>query len=161
MRGEVYRDHWAQSMLKGTSTLTWFLSIDTSDLIEGQKLKDIRCTNCVSTLTRLSFNSIMSHTLFPNHNKIWMKWKFHQKSCKFAKHDKNHATRYLLIIQSFTRESTSSVRVKNPFEFVLETARLAKQDELTFAKHYETPSTHNSWCVLISLFCPSFIVVRE
>ncbi len=47
---------------------------------------------------------------------------------------------------------TSSVHTKNPFEFVVETARLAKQDEPSFAKkwfakHYEPPSTHYSWCV--------------
>ncbi len=48
------------------------------------------------------------------------------------------------------RSQTSSVRVKNSFEFVLETARLAKQDELSFAKRYESPSTHYLWCVPIS-----------
>ncbi len=48
----------------------------------------------------------------------------------------------------------------------METTRLAKQHKPSFvkkrfAKHYETPSTHHSWCVPISLFRPGFGVVRE
>ncbi len=81
------------------------------------------------------------YTLFANHSKMWMKWKFRQKNCKFAKHDENHATHDLSIVQSFAPESdffslwntmktmlhmicrsskvlhlhlTSSVRAKNP-----------------------------------------------
>ncbi len=51
----------------------------------------------------------------------------------FVKYDKNGATHYLLIIQSFALEPTSSVSTKNPFEFIVEAARLAKQDEPSFA----------------------------
>ncbi len=44
------------------------------------------------------------------------------------KHDQNRATHYLLIVQSFEPKSTSSICSKTPFEFVMETARLAKQN---------------------------------
>ncbi len=77
-----------------------------------------------------------------------------------------HATHYSLILQSLMLASTSSVCAKNPFEFIIKTARLVKQDKLSFtkecfAKCYETPSAHYLWCVPISLFRPSFVVVRE
>ncbi len=42
--------------------------------------------------------------------------------------------------------STSSVSAENPFEFVMENAQLVKQDEPSFAKGYETSSTHYAWC---------------
>ncbi len=50
------------------------------------------------------------------------------------KHDENHATYNSLMVQSFTHPQIS-VRVKNPLKFVMETTRLAKQDELRFAKN--------------------------
>ncbi len=56
---------------------------------------------------------------------------------------------------------SSSVHAKNPFEFIMETAHLAKVDELSFAKCYETSSTHYSWCIPTSLFHLCFVVVRE
>ncbi len=69
---------------------------------------------------------------------------FCQKKCEFVKHDENCATHYSLIVQRFAPESTS-VHAKKHFEFVTETARQMKQDELNFmkkhfAKRYETPS---------------------
>ncbi len=84
-----------------------------------------------------------------------------KKKCKIAKYDKNHAAHYSLIIQSFTPESTSSVHPKNLFNFVMETTHLAKEDEPSFAKHYETFSTLYSWYVPILLVRPGFIVVCE
>ncbi len=66
-----------------------------------------------------------------------------------------HATLSETLIYSWivcSHPRTSSVLAKNPFEFVMETTRLAKQDELSFvkkhfAKLYEPHSTHYSWCV--------------
>ncbi len=75
-------------------------------------------------------------------------------------------THYSLIIQSFAPESTSSARTKNPFEVVMDATCLVKQNEQSFAKKcyakcYEKPSTRYLWCVLISLFRPSFAVVHK
>ncbi len=77
------------------------------------------------------------------------------------KHDENCTRHYLLIVQSFAPESTSPDRAKNPFEFVMVTTCLVKQDEPSFTKRYETPSTHYLWCVPILLFHPGFVMVRE
>ncbi len=45
-----------------------------------------------------------------------MKRKFHRKNCKFAKHDKNRATHYSLVVLSFAQ--VYSVCAKNPFSRV-------------------------------------------
>ncbi len=87
------------------------------------------------------------------------------KNCKFAKHDKDHASHYSLLVQSFASEFTSSVHAKNSFEFVILTTCLVKQDEPSFAKkcfakHYKT-HTHCLWCVPISLFHSVFVMVCE
>ncbi len=89
------------------------------------------------------------YTLFANCNKTCTKRKFYRKNCKFAKHDENRVTHYSFIIQSFVSVSTFSVLVKNPFEFVMETACLAKQDEPSFAKKifHET-----LWNIFYTLF---------
>ncbi len=92
-----------------------------------------------------AFLSQAGNTLFANHNETGR--KFCQKNCKFTKHDENHATHYSLIVQSFAPESDFFSSHKNPFEFVMEAARLAKQDEPSFtkkrfAKCYKTLSIH-------------------
>ncbi len=90
---------------------------------------------------------------------------FCQKNSKFVKHDENHATRYSLIVQSFAPESTSSVRMKNPFEFIVETVRLAKQDEPVLQKNIlwnATKQLHTTrGTYQISLFHPSFVVLTN
>ncbi len=53
----------------------------------------------------------------------------------------------------------TSDHTKNPFEFVVETADLAKQNEPSFAKRYKPLSTHYSWYVPILWFRSDFVVV--
>ncbi len=55
--------------------------------------------------TSQAAQSEVDYTLFVNHNITLMKQKFRWKNCKFVKHNENHATHYLLIIQSFALES--------------------------------------------------------
>ncbi len=57
---------------------------------------------------------------------VWNE-NFTEKNCKFAKLNENHATHYSSIVKSFTPESNFLRKI--PFEFVMETAHLAKQDE--------------------------------
>ncbi len=88
----------------------------------------------VFLVLQVNHNCKAGYTLFENHNKT-------QTKRKFAKHDKNHATHYLLIIQSFTPKFTTSVCAKSPFEFVMETTRLPKQNEPSFAKNISQNAT--------------------
>ncbi len=96
-----------------------------------------------------SANCWAHYTLFANHNETWTKRKFCQKVVS----SRNKMKTMLHTIRWSSKVShhplISSVRAKNPFEFVMETVawRNKAKDELRFAKHYESPSTHYSYCI--------------
>ncbi len=105
------------------------------------------------------YTSWVGYTLFANHNETLMKRKFHRKNCKFRKHNENCATHYSLIIQSFMPESISSVCAKNDFDFVMETARLAKQDEPSSAKKCFVKMLQNTYTLFV--LRTSFVVLSR